>query len=62
MVFVVAVAEGSVVWGVSRGEASFSLGVPELTLAGVVVVILVGHQLPRLWRTATRNDEAGASG
>ena len=50
MVFVVAVAVGSVVWGVSRGGTSFSLGLPELTLVGVVIVIVLGHQLPRLRR------------
>jgi hypothetical protein len=56
MVFVVAIAVGAVMWGVSRGEASFSWGLPELTLAGVVMVILVGHQLPRLWRLVSRSS------
>jgi hypothetical protein len=42
MIFVVAIAVGAVIWGVSRGHV-FSWGLPELTLVGVVIVILMGH-------------------
>lgn len=54
MVFVVAIAVGSVMWGASRGHM-VSWGLPELTLVGVVMVILLGHQLPKLRRLVSRS-------
>jgi hypothetical protein len=54
LVLVVGLAVASVLWGISQGHASFSIGPYELMVAGVVIVILLGHQVPRLMRTRFR--------